>query len=124
AFGDEAKAAAEIKTHIDQVTTDLQTTGPLDAGQSLSVSLVAGRTYDIPLRLAAGELLSIRTDSPDFWDTILVLIGPNGQPVVGSDDFTDYFAGLDWTAQQAGTYHLLVTSFEGVSTGQLIVTRL
>jgi tetratricopeptide (TPR) repeat protein len=123
AFGDPANAAAEIQTHIDQVTTDLETTARLAAGGSLSLGLVPGRTYDIPLDVAAGEALSIRTSSPDFSDTILVLIGPDGTPVLGSDDFQKFFAGFNWTAQQAGTYHLLVTSFEGVSTGQLIVTR-
>jgi hypothetical protein len=106
------------------VTTDLKTTDPLAAGQSLSLSLVPGRTYDVPLQLAAGEALSVRTSSPDFSDTILVLIGPDGTAVLGSDDFKKFFAGFDSIAQQAGTYHLLVTSFEGVSTGQLIVTRL
>src|SRR5262249_38879663 len=58
AFGDPANAAAEIKKHIDLVTTDLQTAGPLAAGQSLSVGLIPGRTYDVPLQLAAGEALS------------------------------------------------------------------
>ncbi|MGL4551857.1 MAG: tetratricopeptide repeat protein, partial [Gemmataceae bacterium] len=117
AFGDEAQAAAEIQKHIELVTTDLKTAGPLDAGGSLSLGLVPGRTYDIPLQLAAGEVLSVRTDSPDFYDTLLVLIGPDGSPAVGSDDFTEYFAGLDWAAPQAGTYRLLVTSFEAVNTG-------
>jgi hypothetical protein len=116
--------AAEIKKHIDMVTTSLEKAGPLNDGQSLSLPLTPGKTYSIPITLAAGELLSLRTDSPDLYDTILVLIGPSGKPVVGSDDFIDYFAGLDWTASQAGTYHLLVTSFESVSTGELIVSRL
>ncbi len=124
AFGDQQMAAAEIKKHIDMVTTGLEKTGPLAAGQSLSLGLTAGKTFEIPITLAAGESLSIRTDSPDLYDTILVLIGPDGKPVLGSDDFIDYFAGFDWAATQAGTYRLLVTSFEGVSTGQLDVSRL
>lgn len=55
--------------------------------------------------------------------TILVLLAPDGTPVVGSDDYKGYFAGFEWVAPAAGTYHLRVTSFEGVSTGGLLVAR-
>ena len=123
AFGDLAAAALEIKRHLDLVTTELVATSPLAAGSSGSFALVPGRTMEIPMAVAAGETISIQTSSKDFWDTILVVLAPNGTPVVGSDDFKGYMAGLDWAAPAAGTYRLRVTSFEAVSTGTLVVAR-
>jgi hypothetical protein len=89
----------------------------------MNLGLVPGRTYDIPVTVAAGELLSIATSSPDFWDTILVLRAPDGTPVLGSDDTNLYYAAIEWEAPQSGTYHILVTSFESIDTGTLVVTR-
>jgi hypothetical protein len=123
AFGNMAAAAAQIAIHLDLVTTELVATSPLAPGNSMSLALVPGRTYDIPVAAAAGETVSIATSSRDFDDTILVLLAPDGTPVVGSDDFKGYFAGLAWVAPAGGTYRLRVTSFEGVSTGVLQVAR-
>ena len=123
AFVDELTAAAEIKTHIDLVTTQLVTTAPLASGATSSLQLVPGRSYDIPLSLTAGQSVSIATSSPDFWDTIAVLIAPDGTPVVGSDDAKKYFAAFTYTPLISGVYHLRVTSFESVNTGTLIVKR-
>jgi tetratricopeptide (TPR) repeat protein len=119
AFGNMPAAAVELKTHIDQVTTELVKTAPI---QSATLPLVPGRTYEIPVTLRAGQPLSVTTSSRSFWDTILVLLGPDGSPVAGSDDAVKYFAALDWTAGTAGTYKIRVTSFESVSTGQLDVS--
>lgn len=47
----------------------------------------------------------------------------DGTPVVGSDDYFKYYAGLDWVAGATGTYKMLVTSFESVNTGELVVSR-
>jgi tetratricopeptide (TPR) repeat protein len=123
AFGDQAAAAAQIHIHIDPVTTELIPTAPLAAGASLSLGLVPGRTYEIPLSVTAGQTLSAATSSRDFYDTILVLLAPNGSPAVGSDDYVKYFAGLDWVAEATGTYRMRVTSFESVNTGTLAVKR-
>lgn len=123
AFGNLAAAADQIDVHIDQVTTELVPTAPLAAGGSLSLQLVPGRTFDIPVPVVAGATAVIATSSKDFWDTILVLLAPDGTPVVGSDDYKGYFAGLAWIAPATGTYRLRVTSFEGVSTGTLSVGR-
>ena len=122
-FGNPAAAAAEIKTHIDLVTTEFVTTSSMAANTSLTLSLVPGRTYSIPVSVTAGQTLSIATSSRDFWDTIMVLIGPDGTPVIGSDDANAYFAAFDWVAPASGTYVLQVTSFESINTGELVVTR-
>lgn len=123
ALGDLVSAAIHIQRHLDLVTTELVPTSPLAAGESWSLGVVPGRTYEIPLEVVAGQTLSIATSSKDFWDTILVLLAPDGSPVLGSDDFNAYFAGFDWVAEETGTYRMRVTSFESVSTGVLVVSR-
>jgi hypothetical protein len=105
------------------VTTELVTASPLVAGNALALGLVPGRTYEIPIPATAGETISISTSSRDFWDSIAVLLAPDGSPVVGSDDANAYFAAFDWVAPASGTYRLQVTSFEAINTGELVVTR-
>jgi tetratricopeptide (TPR) repeat protein len=122
AFGDLGAAADHIKTHIDLVTTELVTAPELAAGNSLALELVPGR-YEIPVTATAGETISISTSSRDFWDSIAVLLAPDGSPVVGSDDANAYFAAFDRVAEATGTYRLQVTSFEAINTGELVVTR-
>ena len=123
AFGDMVSAAEHIKTHIDLVTTEFVTTNPMDPDTTDTLELVPGRTYTIPVPAIAGETISITTSSSDYWDTILVLLDPNGTPVAGADDDRFYFAELDWVAEETGTYLLQVTFFESVNTGELVVTR-
>lgn len=123
AFGNLLAAATHIRKHIELVTTELLTTSPIAAGSSLALDLAPGRTYEIPVAAIAGETISIVTSSSDFTDTILVLLAPDGSPVVGSDDYRKYFAGFELVAGVTGTYRLRVTSFESVNTGALVVTR-
>ena len=123
ALGDQLAAAYEIQTHLELVTTELLPASPINAGDSLNLDLVPGRTYEIPVDATAGETISITTGSPDFYDTILVLFAPDGTPILGSDDEQFYFAAFEWVAMQTGTYHMRVTSFESIDTGELVVTR-
>jgi tetratricopeptide (TPR) repeat protein len=123
AFGNVVAAATEIKIHLDLVTTDLVATDPLPANGSMALDLVPGRTYEIPLPVTAGRAVSVVTGSHDFLDTILVLLAPDGSPVLGSDDSKSYFAAFKWVPPSSGVYRIQVTSFESVSTGVLTVTR-
>jgi len=123
AFGDMSSAAEHIKIHFDMVTTEFVTTNPMDPNTTDTFELVPGRTYSIPVPATAGETISITTSSSDYWDTILVLLGPDGSPVAGADDDRFYFAELDWVAGQTGTYLLQVTFFESVNSGEVVVTR-
>jgi tetratricopeptide (TPR) repeat protein len=123
AFGNSQQAAIEIKKHLDLVTTELVLTTPLAAGTSMTLDLVGGRTFEIPVAVIAGQPLSVATKMPDYWDTILVLLAPDGTPVIGADDTFKYFAALEWIPAISGTYRMRVSSFEAVSTGPLIVSR-
>lgn len=122
-LGNVAAAAAEIKIHLEQVTTQLVATAPLAVGGTLSLPLVPGRTYETPVAITAGQTLTVKTSSKDFYDTILVLLAPDGTPVIESDDDMKYFAGLNWVAGSTGVYRMRVSSFESVDTGELVVSR-
>jgi len=57
-------------------------------------------------RSAVGQPLGITTSSKDFWDSILVLLAPDGTPVLGSDDDNFCFAAFEWIAETTGTYRM------------------
>jgi hypothetical protein len=122
-FGDQLSAAWHFQRHFELVTTELVPAAPLAAGGALTVGLVPGRTHETPVAVVAGETVSIRTTSSDMWDTIAVMLAPDGTPVVGGDDFVKYFAGFDWIPTVTATYRLRVTSFESINTGAVTVTR-
>jgi hypothetical protein len=86
-LGNQSAAAAEIRTHMELVTTELVQASVLSVGDTQTLSLVPGRSYKIPVPVTAGQTLSILTSSRDFHDTILVLLAPDGTPVLGSDDY-------------------------------------
>ena len=123
AFGNNAAAASHIERHLELVTTKLLTTGPLAAGTSVSLGLVPGCVYDVPLPATAGETISLATSSGDFVDTIALLYAPDGTPLTGSDDTNAQFAAIAWTAPASGVYRLRTSSFEAVDTGVLKVIR-
>jgi tetratricopeptide (TPR) repeat protein len=123
ASGDETTSALHIDRHLDLVTTESVQTSPLEDGSSMSLACVPGRTYEVPVPVVAGETLSLITSSPVIWDTILVVLDPNGTPVVGSDDYRSYHAGLLWVAPATGTYRVRVTSFEAAYTGPMVLAR-
>jgi tetratricopeptide (TPR) repeat protein len=120
-FGQLEAAAEHIQTHIDAVTTELLPTAPLASGDAFTLDLVPGRTHAIPVAATAGETISVATSSKDYWDTIAVLLAPDGTPVVGGDDENAYFAAFDWVAEETATYVLQVTFFESVNFGELVV---
>ena len=123
-FGDLEAAATHIERHFELVTTESVTTSALPAGESLTLDLVPGRIYEIPIAVTAGETISIATSSKDYWDSIAVLLAPDGSPVVGSDDEIAYHAAFDWVAEETGTYLLKVAFFEAWNRGELVVKHL
>ena len=122
-FGETAAAAEHIARHFELVTEQTVTMGPLASGGRLAVDLVPGRVVDIPIPAVAGQPISIATSSKDYWDTIALLVAPDGTPVLGSDDANGYFAAFTYVPEATGTYRLRVTFFESVITGVIDVTR-
>jgi hypothetical protein len=123
AFGDMASALVHIARHFDLVTTSIVPAPTIQAGESQLLALVPGRVYEIPVPAVAGETIAIATRSKDYFDTIAILLAPDGTPVAGSDDTNGYFAAFEWPAAATATYRLRVAFFEALNFGQLSVAR-
>jgi len=123
AFGDRAAATVHIKRHFDLVTTEVASAAPLLAGDSQAVAIGPGRVVEIPIPAAAGETIAIATSSHDYFDTVAVLLAPDGTAVSGGDDDKGYFAAFEWPAAATATYRLRVTFFEALNSGLLLVSR-
>ena len=94
AFDNQHSAAWHFQRHLELVTTELVAGASLDAGGSLTVDLVPGRTQEFAVAAVAGETVAIRTTSFDMWDTIAVMLAPDGKPVVGGDG-----TSMSWSAR-------------------------
>jgi tetratricopeptide (TPR) repeat protein len=123
AFGNLPAALAHIDRHFELITTDIVQTTPIAARDSMLLAMVPGRVYEIPIVAGAGETIAIATKSQDYFDTIAILLAPDGTPVAGSDDTNGYFAAFEWPAAATATYRLRVAFFEAVNTGEILVTR-
>jgi len=123
AFADHAAAGTHFARHLELVTAELLTATALEPAASLSLDLVPGRVFEVPLPAAAGAVISVATSSSEITDSIAVLLAPDGSPVTGGDDEVGSFAAVVWDATVTGAYRLRVASFEAVETGSLRVTR-
>ncbi len=124
-FGFPELAAKELLRHINTVTQDTVTVSPLAEGDTYTLDLVPGRTFEIPIQATAGTTLSLVTDSPsgEVSDTIMVLLNSNGIAVTGNDDANGFYAAFEYQVPVSSTYKLLVTSFEAIGTGQITISR-
>ncbi|MCC6509527.1 MAG: hypothetical protein IT423_10495 [Pirellulaceae bacterium] len=125
AWGSMKASAFFLQRHIQQVTTNLVMLSSLSNNQSVDVFFEPGKTIEIPVTVQAGKKLRIETSSPseEVYDTVAVLLAPNGTPLTGSDDTNDFFAAFQWTAPVTTTYRLRITTFEAVSTGLVKISR-
>src|SRR5262245_6820338 len=103
-LGNKPAAANEINICIGLSIDDLVPTATIAKGPTVDLSFVPDMAYDIPFTVAAGETISIKTEASDYWDSIAVLLAPDGTPVIGSDDDYRYFAQFTYVAPVAGTY--------------------
>ena len=97
------------------------------AGDSqFELTMRDGWVYSIPFRAAAGQTLDIDVETvvPGFVDPLIVLFGPENQPLIGDDDISqnDYNASIDGFELPAdGRYTLVVSHAEGGSNGTVSV---
>jgi hypothetical protein len=95
ALGNQLAAAAELRTDIELVTTQLAQTAPLITGATLTLPWSCGAAAKFPFLPRPGRG-SRSWSSRDSYDTILVLLAPDGPPVLGSHHYRQYFAGFQW----------------------------
>jgi hypothetical protein len=119
ALDNQLAAVAELRAHIELVTNQL---------------VQPRRLLPAPAHTPPGREAELRkfrsrhgwrgaldlTSSRDFYDTILVLLAPDGPPALWSQDRV--FCRIQWVAVATGTYRILLTSFESVNTGDSTVS--
>lgn len=97
------------------------------AGDSqFELTMRDGWVYSIPFSAAAGQTLDIdvETVAPGFVDPLIVLFGPESQPLIGDDDISqhNYNASIDGFELPAdGRYTLVISHAEGGSNGTVSV---
>ena len=87
ALGNQLTAAAKFRTHIELVTTQVVQAAPFTAGAMLTLPLVLGGAAKFPFLSRPERGSRPWTSSRDFYETILVLLAPDGPPVLGSHDY-------------------------------------
>lgn len=71
----------------------------------------ASREY--PLDLEAGDVVTVVLTSEDF-DTVLTLLGPDGEEVAFNDDFGNTLnSRIVYSVDEAGSYTIVTKSFDG-----------
>jgi len=85
-----------------------------------------GWVYNIPFTATAGQTLDIdvETVAPGFVDPLIMVLGPDNQPLTGSDDVArnDYNATIDGFELPAdGQYTLVISHAEGGANGTVNV---
>lgn len=83
--------------------------GPQYAGELTDAAPSAA----FPLDLGAGQVVTLTTDSETGLDTVLTLLGPDGQEVAMNDDYRseDLTSRVIFAAPRAGRYTAVVTGY-------------
>jgi len=125
--GDFAVGASDALQFIALLQVEVVEGDPLQPGQEVSLQLTQGRVYRIPVPLIEGQTLTIRADSPDGnLDPLLVLLAPDGTPLIHNDD-GDLDSGdlnariINFPVPESGTYTLIVTHAGSGSEGEVVV---
>ena len=98
----------------------------LEGDSQFELPMRDGWVYSIPFRATAGQTVDIdvETVAPGFVDPLIILFGPENQPLIGDDDISrnEYDASIDGFELPAdGQYTLIVSHAEGGSNGTVSV---
>ncbi len=124
--GSSDQAAADYWQYIQRMEAE-RLVVDLPADNILSLELSLGRVYAVPIAGSAGESLTVRTDfvrDTDLVDPILVLLGPDGEALVGDDDSGGGLKSLisDFILPTSGAYTLVISHAGGGSYGSVTVS--
>ena len=98
----------------------------LEGDSRFQLPMREGWVYSIPFDGKRGQQLDITvaTAEPGFVDPLIIVIGPDGKPLVGDDDISisEYDSTIsDFYLPQHGQYTLVVSHAEGGSNGMVNV---
>ena len=98
----------------------------LEGDSSFELPMREGWVYSVPFDAKHGQTLDISVDTvePGFVDPLIILIGPEGQALIGDDDISrsEYDAVISgYEVAKSGQYTLVISHAEGGSNGTLNV---
>lgn len=123
ALGNTAEAAADVIRYIELVESSRVDADPLTPGTPIRVDLGFGTVQAFPIEGQTGQRLTALAigEPADQTDPIIVLLDPDGTPLIADDDGTGTLGSLilDYVLPADGQYTLLVTSTPSQATGQI-----
>ena len=98
----------------------------LEGDSTFELPMREGWVYSIPFDAKRGQTLDIdvSTAAPGFVDPLIILIGPEGQALIGDDDISrsEYDAAIsDYKVPASGEYTVVVSHAEGGANGTINV---
>jgi tetratricopeptide (TPR) repeat protein len=98
----------------------------LNGDSQFELPMREGWVYSVPFDAIQGQTVDIdvSTVAPGFVDPLIMLIGPNNQPLIGDDDIArnDYNATINnFQLPEDGQYTLIITHAEGGANGVINV---
>lgn len=126
--GEARKGADDALKYIQ--LHELQTIAgdPLLPDQPITLAITPEIVYRLPITFEAGQKFNLSAISPDkAVDPIMVLLSPDGTPLVHNDDDNLSITALDSilrniTIPAAGTYTAVISHAAGGNQGEIIVT--
>ena len=125
-MGEAAASATDYYRYVLRGHSRSYTHSELTGDSQFDLTMRDGWIHSIPFQAKAGQTVSIdvETVAPGFVDPLIVLLGPENQPLIGDDDVSRnvYDASIDGFALPAdGQYTLIVSHAEGGSNGTVSV---
>ena len=98
----------------------------LEGDSQFELTMREGWVYTIPFTATRGKLVNIdvATLEPGFVDPLIVLVGPDGSPLIGDDDIShsEYDATIEgFKLPESGEYTLVISHAEGGANGTVSV---
>jgi tetratricopeptide (TPR) repeat protein len=126
AMGDPQAAAQDFAAAVQSGTLETVEGDPLSSGQPVTVTMTAGRTFRLPFEAEAGQHITVSVTSvnPGEVDPVLLVVDPDGTPLVFNDDISDEnldAAVSDFELPTTGMYTLAVSHARGGSEGGIVI---
>ncbi|MBZ0278453.1 MAG: tetratricopeptide repeat protein [Anaerolineae bacterium] len=125
ALGNDADGASDYYAWIDRNSRASHDEAALVSGQRITVTMELGAVFSVPFAATAGQKISVLAATTDGnSDPLLVLLDPDGHPVIANDDVsnTDLSALiLRYVAPTSGTYTAVVGHARGGWTGPVLI---
>ena len=126
AMGDAEASAADYYQYAMLNRSRTLFHAELEGDSNFELPMREGWVYSIPFDAKRGQEIDIAvaTVAPGFVDPLIILIGPDGEALIGDDDISrsEYDSVIaDYKLSQSGQYTLVVSHAEGGANGTINV---